>query len=496
MSFSHLIHVVCYTFFQAACSTLLAILIAFPLAFFCAKRKFFFRKFLLSLSLVPFCLPSLIIALGYVSFLGLNGNLNHFLMTVFGLKNPPVKFLYSFAGLIIAQGFYNFPIIMKSLSDSWEALPSDSSDAAKMLGASNSRIFRTITIYQLLPSLSSSSLLVFIYCFLSFILVLLFGGVGTSTLEVEIFKAARGSLDFSKVALLTITESIFLILITYLYSFVEIKSSQKTKGIKNSLKDQHSSIRGAKEIFIFSLLLFIILLFFIAPLGAIITNAFTSSNIREKGFTFSTFKKVFSMRSFLPSLKTTILLGLGTGFLSTLLGFFYATLLRFAERKFYGRLILFLNVLPMLPMTISSVAAGIIISLIVKRGNLMLLILTQTALFWPLSFRIINPRLEKISSQSLDSVFIYSRNTFDIIKRVIFPVSLPSLINSFGFCFAVSAGDTTLPLVLSIPKLDTLSLFTYRLAGAYRFNEACASGVILGGLCILLYSLTKFFDRD
>lgn len=261
MSFSHLIHVVCYTFFQAACSTLLAILIAFPLAFFCAKRKFFFRKFLLSLSLVPFCLPSLIIALGYVSFLGLNGNLNHFLMTVFGLKNPPVKFLYSFAGLIIAQGFYNFPIIMKSLSDSWEALPSDSSDAAKMLGASNSRIFRTITIYQLLPSLSSSSLLVFIYCFLSFILVLLFGGVGTSTLEVEIFKAARGSLDFSKVALLTITESIFLILITCLYSFVEIKSSQKTKGIKTSLKDQHSSIRGAKEILIFSLLLFIILLF-------------------------------------------------------------------------------------------------------------------------------------------------------------------------------------------------------------------------------------------
>ena len=58
------------------------------------------------------------------------------------------------------------------------------------------------------------------------------------------------------------------------------------------------------------------------------------------------------------------------------------------------------------------------------------------------------------------------------------------------FCFAVSAGDTTLPLVLAIPHFDTLSLFTYRLAGAYRFNEACASGVILGIICAGIFKLS------
>ena len=80
----------------------------------------------------------------------------------------------------------------------------------------------------------------------------------------------------------------------------------------------------------------------------------------------------------------------------------------------------------------------------------------------------------------------------DRVIRVLLPISKKGLISAFGFCFAVSAGDTTLPLVLAIPKLDTLSLFTYRLAGSYRFNEACAAGVILGLLCALVFIISGY----
>ena len=152
----------------------MALLIGLPAAFYCGRRSFLGRPFLLSLSVVPFCLPSLIIALGYVTFLGLNGGLNQFLMFVFGFEEPPVKVLYSFFGLIIAHGFYNFPLIMKNLADSWERLPSEPAECARLLGAGEGRIFKTVTIHQLLPSIASSSLLIFIYCFLSFVLVLLF----------------------------------------------------------------------------------------------------------------------------------------------------------------------------------------------------------------------------------------------------------------------------------------------------------------------------------
>jgi thiamine transport system permease protein len=55
----------------------------------------------------------------------------------------------------------------------------------------------------------------------------------------------------------------------------------------------------------------------------------------------------------------------------------------------------------------------------------------------------------------------------------------------------MSAGDATLPLVLALQKFDTLSLFTYRLAGSYRFPEACASGLVLGLICMTVFSVAS-----
>ena len=470
----------------------MALLIGLLAAFYCGRRSFLGRPFLLSLSVVPFCLPSLIIALGYVTFLGLNGGLNQFLMFVFGFEEPPVKVLYSFFGLIIAHGFYNFPLIMKNVADSWERLPSEPAECARLLGAGEGRIFKTVTIHQLLPSIASSSLLIFIYCFLSFVLVLLFGGIGNSTLEVEIYKAARGTLDFTKAGQLAVVETLILAVVTTFYCIIEQKAAARTKGLKAAHNSSKITIKGWLEHTVFVLLILLIALFFVAPLAGIVINAFTSSRNGENGFTLATFERVFKMRSFMPSVKNTIWVAACTGALCTLIGFIYSMLLRFMERKVGHKMNIFLKVLPMLPMSISSVVVGVVITLIVRRGNAVCLILAQSALSWPLAFRVIYLNMSKISDDLLDSSLLLSKNKLDLLFRVLLPVCFPSLISAFGFCFAVSAGDTTLPLVLAIPKFDTLSLFTYRLAGAYRFNEACASGVILGLICAVVFAAASF----
>lgn len=483
-----LLHVVWFTFIQAACSTLLALLIGLSAAFFCGRRKFASRKFLLSLSSVPFCVPPLIIALGYVTFLGLNGGLNHFLMFIFGLEKPPVKILYSFAGLVIAHGFYNFPIIMKNVSDVWERLPSETAESARLLGASESRIFKTVTIFQLIPSIVSSCMLVFIYCFLSFILVLLFGGIGNTTLEVEIYKSARGTLDFHNVAYLAITETLILCAMTILYTLIE-QNASRLKKLDSVCLNERKVIKGFSEKTGFILLFLLIFVFFLLPLAGIVFNAFTSLKTGSR-FTLETFRQILKTKSFLPSLKSSIYVGTCTGFLCTLFGFMYAVILRFSENK-TGRANIILKIIPMLPMSISSVVVGVLITLLIRRGTSASLVLAQTFLSWPLAFRIIYPFVEKIPDETLDCAALISKSRFDTLIRVILPVCSTGILNAFCFSFALSAGDTTLPLVLAIPKFDTLSLFCYRFAGAYRFNEACAAGVILGALCAVFFALSS-----
>ena len=498
MDFLHITRVACFTFLQAACSTLLALFIGLPLGFFCGRRNFPGRKFLLSLSAIPFCMPSLLIALGYVTFLGVNGHLNHFLMFAFGFKKPPVRILYSFAGLVIAHGFYNFPLIMKNLSSAWERLPSESAESARLLGAGEGRIFFTVTLSQLMPSIASSSLLVFIYSFLSFVLVLLFGGIGNSTLEVEIYKAARASLDFKTLAILACIETFILILVTVFYTVLE----EKTSGLKwgsSEIWKARKPLKGFTEISSFFLIFLLIFVFFLAPLLGIVFNAF-SQNRGMSGsgkiiFSLAAFKRILKMKTFWPSVISTVKTALLTGFFCTLLGFLYSVFLIFCERKEKSKFYIILKIIPMLPMAISSVVTGVIIIMIVKKGSAALLVVAQTLLTWPLAWKVIYPHLSKINKDTMDSGLLLSKNRLDMTFRLLLPFCLPALLNAFGFCFAISAGDTTLPLVLAIPKFETLSLFTYRLAGAYRFNEACAAGLVLALICGLVFVLSLGFRK-
>ena len=84
-----------------------------------------------------------------------------------------------------------------------------------------------------------------------------------------------------------------------------------------------------------------------------------------------------------------------------------------------------------------------------------------------------------------------SRGPIDSIFRVYIPSCAPVLLSSFAYCFAISLGDATMPLMLSIPEFNTLALYTYRLAGSYRFSQACACGGIVALLSMIIYRSGK-----
>lgn len=474
MTLNQILQVTFYTLKEAACSSLIALLIGFPLAFFCAKRDFFFKKIILSLSIIPYCMPTLIIALGYVSFLGINGTLNKILMALFNLSDSPLKILYTFTGLVLIQGFYNFPIITKTVSDTWKNLSYDEEESAELLGATPFRIFYTITLKKLLPSVTGSLLLVFINCFLSFILVLLFAGIGKATLEVKIYSMMRNRSSLFYTLSLASLETFILLIFTSLHTFTEEKTN-RLKGIKCSFSSLQK-IKG-KEKIVFFILMILVIFFFIFPLIGIIYNAFS----------FNAFSKVIRSKSFLSSLFTTVFIAVLTAFFCTVIAFFYSVILKFNKNK---SLNITLKIFAMLPMCVSSVVTGLIIILLVPSGNFMTLVAAQVFLFWPLAFRQIQPCIQKIDTDTMQSAILMSKNKTDITKRILFPVCKNGILSAFGFCFAVSAGDTSLPLVLGLKNFQTLSLFTYKLAGSYRLNQACASGVILTVLCILVLALT------
>ena len=488
----------------ALLSTLLSLVVGILLSFFAATRTFPGRRFLLSLSAIPLCLPPLLVALGYVMFWGMQGVMNRLVMSLAGDSIATSSFLYSPLGIVLAQGFYNFPLVMKTCADAWSQLPSNQHDAALLLGASPWRVFRTITLVQLLPAIATSAMVVFLYCFFSFVIVLVFGGVGTTVLEVEIYQAARSSLNFPLVAALALVETILALAVVALYGLVEGRGHENRGLAWDSAGLGRKKVKSLKEVLLLGLLLALVLLFFLLPLVQLVLSAFSvkASSSFAGRLSLQYLQNLFSRSSFYLALKNTLLTATLSSLLAVAGALFYSLLLREWSRRRAGKLAgggksLFLGrVLPLLPMAVSSVVLAIgATSLTIKllpglRGSPWMLVLLQAALYWPFAFRQISGALDKVPSSLDDAALMLAAFPLDRVFRVYLPLCRKNILAALGFCFALGCGDTTLPLVLAIPRFETLALYTYNLAGSYRFNEACCSGLVLAALTMPIFLIS------
>ena len=509
LPFARIMSALRFTLVEALLSAVVAVLVGIPAALLVARRNFPFRRFLLSLSGVPLCVPPVIIALAFVLFYGRQGYLNVFLMSVFGLKDPPVTFLYSLAGVVIAHGFYNFPVVLRTVSVAWERLDEAEEESALLLGAGRFRVFRTITLPALSGAILSSAVLVFLYCFFSFVIVLLFGGVGGTTLEVELYQAARSSLDFRAAGFIATVETLAALGIVIAYARIDRHAVSAFRG---GFLRERKRLSGIGERFAAIAYLLFIAVFFVGPLVSIVARSFLvfSGGAFSGGLHVSpsVWLTLFGRRNFLPALLNTVTIALAASAFATVAAIFFAfasdchelagddpsfgkTRSGFAKRA----LALAFRVIPLMPLAVSSVMLGFGWTLLAPRGNGLVLALAQAAIAWPFAWTQIRAALSRVPRSVRDAARLLSPNKLDVQFRVLIPLVRKGILSGAAFVFAISAGDATLPLVLSIRQFENLPLMLFRLAGSYRFSEACACAVFLGLLTGFVFFMQDAADR-
>ena len=471
--FSQIFRIAAFTVSQAFFSAALACAVGFAAAYFCARKNFRGRKFLMALSSVPLCVPAIIVALSFIIFFGNNGILNSFLKSLLNQDEPPVNFVFSMTGVIIIHGFYNFPLAMKTISQVWERLSEDEPNAALLLGANKFRTFKTITFPALLNSIAVSFLLIFLFCFFSFIIILLFGGLALTTLEVELYKAARTKLDMSLAAKIALTEISAALILILIYSNLQKKmmvQNENLKGIR-----ERTSIKGFGQKVFFSFTIFIIILFLIAPLFSIFLHSTYNVNytsIFNKFFYFKAWKNIFLSRTFWTALWTSIKIGILTALVSLIASLFFAYITVFYNRrKIYA--------VPYLPLAVSSVMLGFGWLLLKPNGTELILIFAQSSLAWPFAWTQIQTSLLRIPQNIINAAVLLSPDKKTAFFKVIVPMCKKGIFSALAFIFAISAGDASLPIVLNIPRFNNLALLIFDYASSYRFVESSAVAVVL-----------------
>ena len=471
--FSQIFRIAAFTVSQAFFSAALACTVGFAAAYFCARKNFRGRKFLMALSSVPLCVPAIIVALSFIIFFGNNGILNSLLKSLLNQDKPPVNFVFSMTGVIIIHGFYNFPLAMKTISQVWERLSEDEPNAALLLGASKFRIFKTITFPALLNSIAVSFLLIFLFCFFSFIIILLFGGLALTTLEVELYKAARTKLDMNLAAKIALTEISAALILIFIYSNLQKKMKVQNENLKGIR--ERTAIKGFGQKIFFSFTIFIIILFLIAPLFSIFLHSTYNVNytsIFNKFFYFKAWKNIFLSRTFWTALWTSIKIGILTALVSLIASLFFAYITVFYDRrKIYA--------IPYLPLAVSSVMLGFGWLLLRPNGTELILIFAQSSIAWPFAWTQIQTSLLRIPQNIINAAVLLSPDKKTAFFKVIVPMCKKGIFSALAFVFAISAGDASLPIVLNIPRFNNLALLIFDYASSYRFVESSAVAVVL-----------------
>lgn len=474
-----------YGVLQAGASTLLAGILGLPAAFLIAKRKFFGKNLLASLTAVPFTVPPLIIAIAFVLFYGKEGWLNKVLIAIFHLKEAPVNFLYSFLGIVITHGFYNFPVVMSFVGNAWSSVPKRQEDSARLLGAKKARVFFSITLPSILPAIGAALSLVFLMCFYSFVIVLLFGGPGAATPEVELYRAARFEFDRPLASAFALAETIIAFFCLTIYAFFEKKAASDRQEYEYSPPIPFRTKKAALLAAIFCL---VIVVFFVLPLLAILLESFIVRSTPGRSLYSlgaANYKSLFLRTGFIKTIFNTIGLGLLSAALASILGFIFFVRLKKTSSSFISR------VLPLLPLAVSSVVLAFGWASLSGGFSVFALAAIHAFSAWPFSYRAMQSSIGRSDEASVKAAKALGSSNIGVIFRIRLPLALSSIATGFVLAFGMSAGDANAIIAAPAGSFSTLGLYIYRLAGSYRFNEACAAASILFFISVVLILLKE-----
>lgn len=174
----------------AAMSTLLSLLVAFPLAYGMARAPRRFRATLLMLLILPFWTSFLIRVYAWIGILKKEGLLN-FLLLWIGVIDDPLVIHNTNIAVYVGIVYSYLPFMALPIYASLERLDSDLLEAAADLGATPLRAFWQITLPLSMPGVIAGCFLVFIPAVGEFVIPDLLGGSETlmigKTLWVEFF---------------------------------------------------------------------------------------------------------------------------------------------------------------------------------------------------------------------------------------------------------------------------------------------------------------------
>ncbi len=431
-----------FTVASAAVSTVIAVLAGLPVAFLLARVRLPGVSLVRTLVLVPFVLPTVVVGLAFRALWPDGGLLP----------------------LVLANAFFNVAVVARTVSGLWGHLDPRTVDAARALGASPWRAFRTVTLPALAPAIASSAAVVFLFCATSFGVVLILGGARYRTLETEIYLRTVDLLDLSGAAALSLVQ--FAAVVAALAVGALARRRRENAVRLRSRAETARRPRGGEWWVVLAGLTVVALL--MTPIVALLIESVSTSD----GWSLAGYEALGGQGS-LGALQVSgwaaASMSLRTAFDATMLAMIVgvlASVVLVALRRTPGRLARgmgeTMDAALMLPLGVSAVTVGFgyLVTLDALPGDLrtspLLVPLAQALVIIPLVVRMVLPVLRSVDVRLRQAASTLGASPGRVWREIDLPLTARSLVAAAGFGYVVALGEFGATSFLARPDAPTL----------------------------------------
>ncbi|TKX40516.1 iron ABC transporter permease [Halorubrum sp. CGM4_25_10-8A] len=482
--------IVGFTAYQAVLSTVASVALGLPAAYLLARFEFPGRRTLRSLTIVPFVLPSIMVAVGFVATFGENGTLNAALTTL-GL--PRVELMFTLEAVVIAHAFYNAPLVARVTTAAWESVDASAVETARSLGAGPVRAFVDVVAPQVYPAVLTGAALTFVFTFGTFPIVLALGGFELVTVEVLVYRLVR-DLSYAEAAVLAIIELAVSLGVLLAYLRYEARQSTGARGARplprRPLSPPAATLRELLPRAGLAAYGVVAGVVFLAPIASMVLASVTGGDgaLTLDHYRFLVERQqtgaAFQVRPW-PAIRNSLAFATGATMLALPMGVVVAVL---TTRRYRGRTLV--DAAAMAPLAVS----GIIVGLGLLRGLVFgveiggwriaasgaaAIVVAHAVSGYPFVVRTVSPGLAGLDRSLVESARALGASRARVIRDVEIPLVWPAVVAGAAFAFAVSIGEFTSTVVLATgADAYTMPVAIERFIGR-RLGPATAMGVVL-----------------
>lgn len=462
-------------------TTFFAVLTGYPIAYRLSTLSGARKQRLLFWLLLSFWTSFLVRTFAWVVLLGRNGVVNRTLLDL-GLIDQPLSLLYSFPAVVLGMVHALMPLAVLTMLSVMENIDRRLPSAASTLGARPGTVFWRVYFPLSLPGVAAGALMVFVTSIGFFITPTLLGGRHETMITQLIIDQVMQALNWGFAGAISVLLLAVVLVVFFVYDRMvglstmaggagDVKAGKRRGGWTRTLGEKVLATlgtatdlmlrafpkgRGAQaeqgDGLVLRVVVFLLVVFLAAPALLMIPMSFDSASglaWPPKGFSLQWYQQIWDSPLWMQAVTRSMLVGIGAGLLSMLIGTPAAFLLVRGGMRGKSAMLAFVLAPIVVPRMILAVGVFYFFAKIGLVGSSVGLTLAHTVVAVPYVVITMMAVLRNYDTRLDLAAYSLGARPWATLRRVTFPILGAGLLSSFLFAFATSFDELTIALFTS-----------------------------------------------